>query len=116
MCVEVSLAGIYGRSLYIQHVQQWYVPEFSTPGFNETQKTRTNKQRGERRDFRQQQRLLSLLFLLREYQHDDTIQWIAAPKLTEIVEVENETWQGAKLTEIVEVENETWQGAKFGVC
>ena len=38
----------------------------------------------------------SLLFLLREYQHDDTIQWIAAPKLTEIVEVENETWQGAK--------------------
>ena len=30
MCVEVSLAGIYGRSLYIQHVQQWYVPEFST--------------------------------------------------------------------------------------
>ena len=25
-----------------------------------------------------------------------TIQWIAAPKLTEIVEVENETWQGAK--------------------
>ena len=96
MCVEVSLAGIYGRSLYIQHVQQWYVPEFSTPGFNETQKTRTNKQRGERRDFRQQQRLLSLLFLLREYQHDDTIQWIAAPKLTEIVEVENETWQGAK--------------------
>ena len=66
MGVEVSLAGIYGRSLYIQHVQQWYVPEFSTPGFNETQKTRTNKQRGERRDFRQQRRLLSLLFLLRE--------------------------------------------------
>ena len=64
--------------------------------FYETQKTRTNKQRGERRDFRQQQRLLSLLFLLREYQHDDTIQWNAAPKLTEIVEVENETWQGAK--------------------
>ena len=31
----------------------------------------------------------------------------AVGKLTEIVEVENETWQ---------VENETWQGAKFGVC
>ena len=35
-------------------------------------------------------------FLLREYQHDDTIQLIAAPKLTEIVEVEKETWQGVK--------------------
>ena len=34
--------------------------------------------------------------MVREYQHDDTIPWIAAPKLTEIVEVENETWQGAK--------------------
>ena len=31
----------------------------------------------------------------------------AVGKLTKIVEVE---------TEIVEVENETWQGAKFGLC
>ena len=44
-----AVPGIYGRSLYIQHVQQWYAPEFSTPGFHETQKTQTNKQRGERR-------------------------------------------------------------------
>ena len=39
---------------------------------------------------------IAAFLLLREYQHDDTIQLIAAPKLTEIVEVENETWQGAK--------------------
>ena len=39
---------------------------------------------------------IAAFLLLREYQHDDTIQWIAAPKLTEIVEVENETRQGAK--------------------
>ena len=39
---------------------------------------------------------IAAFLLLREYQHDDTIQWIAAPKLTEIVEVDNETWQGAK--------------------
>ena len=39
---------------------------------------------------------IAAFLLLREYQHDDTIRWIAAPKLTEIVEVENETWQGAK--------------------
>ena len=39
---------------------------------------------------------IAAFLLLREYQHYDTIQWIAAPKLTEIVEVENETWQGAK--------------------
>ena len=85
--------------------------------FYETQKTRTNKQRGERRDFRQQQRLLSLLFLLREYQHDDTIQWIAAFLLREYQHDDTIQWIAApKLTEIVEVENETWQGAKFGVC
>ena len=39
---------------------------------------------------------VAAFLLLREYQNDDTIQLIAAPKLTEIVEVENETWQGAK--------------------
>ena len=112
MCVEVSLAGIYGRSLYIQHVQQWYVPEFSTKHRKHEQIN--NAARGAISDsskdyfrccfyyvntsmmIRSTIQWIAASLLLREYQHDDTIQWIAAPKLTEIVEVENETWQGAK--------------------
>ena len=63
-----------------------------------------------------QQILLSLLFLLREYQHD-TIKWIAAFLLREYQHDDAIQWIAApKLTEIVEVEKETWQGAKFGVC
>ena len=40
---------------------------------------------------------IAAFLLLREYQHDDTIQWIAAPKLTEIVHDDTIKWIAAFL-------------------